>query len=349
MYPHKRWYIRPLSDMNLGMLSWKGMGKYFEPITDTRRQSSDPQSGEQRHEIASSPPQITEKQAALKRLELARERFMAAAIAFCEGSISAGQLRTVRELMRERELLLNSLSGEQIPPFIEDPEPSTTLVDPELNADVSLTTDSDIDLVIPEDASPEMKRRLQILDQKVARLERDLQYGRVNASQFRAVRKHYLKQREVVLRLHEKHPSSDRWQVVLEEGKTTYLMQLNEATCRCVGLYNRKNLDRIFVHGEMPTHAEEAMSLLGAFGSTKPGPKSARMFATEADDGSTLLLILGDYTSCLAVFSQTPPAWQVRALREVHKNFEVANKAALTRFSICSLVFPDLEKFVREE
>ena len=325
------------------------MGKYLEPVTDTKKQPSNSQSDEQKHDSASSSPQKTEMQTARKRLDVARERFMAAAIAFCEGSISAGQLRAVRELMRERELQLNSLSGDQTPPFIEDPTPSTTLVDPELNTDVPIASESEVDLVIPEDASEEMRRRLQILDQKIARLERDLQYGRVNASQFRAVRKHYLKQREVVLRLHEKHPSSDRWQVVLEEGKTTYLMQLNEATCRCVGLYDRKDLDRIFVHGEMPVHAEKAMSLLGAFGASKPGSKSARMFATEADDGSTLLLILGDYTSCLAVFSQTPPAWQVRALREVHKNFEAANKAALTRFSKSSLVFPDLEKFVREE
>jgi hypothetical protein len=325
------------------------MGKYFEPITDTRRRSSKPKLGEQPHDSSSSQPQNTAKQVALKRLELARERFLTAAIAFCEGSISAGQLRAVRELMRERELQLNELSDEQTPPFIEDPTPSTTLVDPELTADVTLTPDSEVDLVIPEDASPEMKRRLQILEQKMGRLERNLQYGRVNASQFRAVRKHYLRQREVVLRLHEKHPSSDRWQVVLEEGKTTYLMQLNEATCRCVGLYDRKNLDRIFIHGEMPAHAEKAMSLLGTFGSSKPGPQSARMFATEADDGSTLLLILGDFTSCLAVFSQTPPDWQVRALREVHKNFEAANKAALTRFSKGSLVFPDLTNFVREE
>jgi hypothetical protein len=325
------------------------MGKYFEPITDTRRKPNRSQSSKPEQDHTQSAPQNTEKQVARKRLEMARDRFMAAAIAFCDGSISAGQLQAVRELMRERELQLNSLSGEQTPPFIEEPEASTTLVDPELTTDVSLTPDSDVDLIIPEDASPEMKRRLQILDQKLARLERDLQYGRVNPSQFRAVRKHYLKQREVVLRLHEKHPSSDRWQVVLEEGKTTYLMQLNEATCRCVGLYDRKNLDRIFVHGEMPSHAEKAMSLLGAFGASKPGPKSARMFATEADDGSTLLLILGDHTSCLAVFSQTPPAWQVRALREVHTNFEAANKAALTRLSKSGLVFPDLEKFVREE
>ena len=246
------------------------MGKYFEPVTDTKKQASKPESGQRPQSRTTSSPQETEKQAARKRLEQARERFMTAAIAFCEGSISAGQLRAVRELMRESELKLNALSGDQTPPFIEDPTPSTTLVDPELITDVPITSDSEVDLVIPDDASSEMKQRLQILDQKIARLERDLQYGRVNASQFRAVRKHYLKQREVVLRLHEKHPSSDRWQVVLEEGKTTYLMQLNEATCRCVGLYDRKNLERIFVHGEMPTHAEKAMSLLGAFGASKP-------------------------------------------------------------------------------
>ncbi|MEJ2608179.1 MAG: hypothetical protein P8Z41_16135 [Anaerolineales bacterium] len=59
-----------------------------------------------------------------------------------------------------------------------------------------------------------------------------------------------MQQREVALRMSKMHPESDRWQVVLEEGKTSYLMQLNEATCHSVGLYKINSRERIFVEGD---------------------------------------------------------------------------------------------------
>ena len=71
------------------------------------------------------------------------------------------------------------------------------------------------------------------------------------------------------------------------------------------------------------------------------------MLATHLDDGSGLLLIPGSYTAVLAVFSQDPPGWQVRALKEVLLNFEAANRAALRKSEYKKLVFPDLQRFVK--
>ena len=47
------------------------------------------------------------------------------------------------------------------------------------------------------------------------------------------------------------------------------------------------------------------------------------------------------------MFSQDPPGWQVRALREVLLNFEAANRAALRRKDRDTLIFPDLRRFVK--
>jgi hypothetical protein len=63
------------------------------------------------------------------------------------------------------------------------------------------------------------------------------------------------------------------------------------------------------------------MALLRTFGPSAGGAPAGRMMATQAEDGSALLLIPGQNTAALVVFSQQPPAWQVRALREVHRNF----------------------------
>lgn len=295
----------------------------------------------------------TEYLAALERLEQAQERLLSAAIAFCDGAISAGQLRAVRELLREQERKIDELGGIQASPFLDDEEKTAVATAPEVEAasvDSAPQAASGLTLDEPraEDIKdPEMRRRLAALDQKIARLEKDFQLGRINASQYRAIYRHYMEQREVALRLQAKYPDSDRWQVVLEEGKTRFLLQLNEAACYSVGLYDIQSRNRIFVHGDMPASAEEAMTLLGTFGSSDEGSSDGRMFATKIESGETLLLIPGLFTVSLAVFSQDPPAWQVRALREVHRNFEAANRAALQRGVTENLVFPDLSRFIK--
>jgi hypothetical protein len=313
-------------------------------------------------EAEKMPPKRTNKKsaaegdseylAALERLERAQERLLSAAVAFCDGLISAGQLRAVRELLREQERKLDEMGGIQASPFLEDvpEEGEVEVAAPAAMSDMTAETSAEAQLESPrldEIEDPELRKRLAALDQKIARLEQDFQQGRINASQYRAIYRHYMEQREVALRLREKYPDSDRWQIVLEEGKTRFLLQLNEAACYSIGLYDIKNRDRIFVQGEMPAAAEEAMALLGTFSASDGSTSDGRLFATKTDSGETLLLIPGSFTVSLAVFSQDPPAWQVRALREVHRNFEAANRPALQRNDKANLVYPDLSRFVK--
>jgi hypothetical protein len=287
-------------------------------------------------------PQLAE---AMAQLASAQERMLSAALAFCDGTISAGQLRAVRELLREKEIHVNNLEGESASVFVEE-EPG---ISPKSDVDVVSAepmVETEVDQIRSPDA-PELKNMLQALEQKMSRLEDDFQHGRINASQYRAIRRHYEEQREVAVRLKQAHPHSDRWRVVLEEGRTSFLMQLNEAVCRCIALFDMDSRERIFLQGDMPKSAEEAMGLLRTFGPSGDEGAQGRMLATHTDDGSALLLIPGNFTAALAVFSQDPPGWQVRALREVHLNFEAANRAHLRKQDRDGLVFPDLNRFVR--
>jgi hypothetical protein len=290
---------------------------------------------------------------ARQKLESAQGRFLSAAVAFCDGSISAGQLRAVRELLREQEALVSKLEDlvgkAPAAPFVEEPPPEAApaeavAVVPPAETPVLLSPLVELKLD-PED---EMSVLLRSLDDKMARLEQDLHQGRINASQYRAIQRHYAEQREVAARLRQAYPNSDRWRVVLEEGKTTFLMQLNEAVCLGFALYDMGTRERLFVEGRLPPAAEEAMALLRTFGPIGTEGSSGRMLATQAEDGSALLLIPGMFTAALVVFSQQPPGWQVRALREVHRNFETANKTPLTRGDRHDLIFPDLSRFIRE-
>ena len=285
-----------------------------------------------------------EIQRAREQLALARERMLSSALAFCDGTISAGQLRAVRELLREQDMRLTQLEGETPPVFVEDVPVEDFIADDSLTEQ---SIEETLKLELERQESPELMEMLSNIDEKIERLEDDIENGRINGSQYRAIRRHYQEQREVAMRLKEAHPSSDRWKVVLEEGRTTFLMQLNEASCTCVAIYDRKDRDQIFIQGDMPDAAEEAMGLLRTFGPPREESGPGRMLATHLDDGSGLLLIPGSYTAVLAVFSQDPPGWQVRALKEVLLNFEAANRAALRKSEYKKLVFPDLQRFVK--
>jgi hypothetical protein len=279
-----------------------------------------------------------------EQVERAQARMLSAAVAFCDGAISAGQLRAVRELMREQERRLSALNQNPVPPFVEEP-PAAASGDREAEPGA---TEWEAVPDLPGDVSPELRGMLVTLDTKIERLEADLQQGRINASQYRAIRKHYLDQRQVAVRLQRAHPDSDRWRVVLEEGKTSFLLQLNEAVLRSFTLYDLRTRARIYSQGELPPAAEQAFRLLGTFGPDGPQAQPGRMLGMQADDGSSYLLIPGKYTAALVVFTQDPPAWQLRAMREVHSNFEAANKATLARGERQTLIFPDLSRFIRE-
>ena len=285
-----------------------------------------------------------EIQRAREQLALAQERMLSSALAFCDGTISAGQLRAVRELLREQDMRLAQLEGETPAVFVEEVAVEDFIPeDPLLGRSIEETLKMELET---RDA-PELMEKLSHIDEKLERLEDDFENGRINGSQYRAIRRHYQEQREVAMRLREAHPSSDRWRVVLEEGRTIFLMQLNEALCTCVAIYDLETRDQIFIQGEMPDAAEEAMGLLRTFGPPRKESGPGRMLATHLDDGSGLLLIPGLHTAVLSVFSQDPPGWQVRALKEVMLNFEAANRAALRKSDHRKLVFPDLRRFVR--
>jgi hypothetical protein len=292
-----------------------------------------------------------ELEQAYKETERALQRMLSAAIAFCDGIISAGQLRAVRELLREQELRLTRLEGKYTPPFIEEPPAHAVIQDPEIVTTHPIQKEKEaqpLELPInPPTSSKELTGMLISIDEKLSRLEQDYRQGRVNSSQYRAIQKHYMEQKEVATRLRHTHPDSDRWRVVLEEGKTSFLLQLNEAVVRSVAFYDLNSRERIFSQGDIPLDAEEAIALLGTFSASEEEPNTSRMVATHADDGTALVLIPGRYTAALVSFSQDPPGWQVRALREVHRNFEAANRVALEKGHRRSLIFPNMERFFK--
>ncbi|MGD8814394.1 MAG: hypothetical protein PVI78_07955 [Anaerolineales bacterium] len=308
--------------------------------------------------------------AALTRLRNARQRLYSAAIAFCEGHISEGQLRAVRELLRAHEQHFAETGEIMVPPFIDELELDgiPPKADKEESPSAGETTTPamrapfpappkvsdpepkpELQTPLDEDHVQSIQEKLDSLEKKIQALEEDIHKGRINPAQYRAIRRHYQEQRSIAVQLHKKHPDSDRWRVVLEDGKTTFLMQVNETICYGVSCYEYKTHQLLFREGQLPEGSESGISFLGAFGGPAPENQTRRMFGTQTDDGTTLLLIPGRYTAAVAAFSKEPPEWQARALREVHRNFEHANRAVLGEGVDRPMVFPDLSNFIRSK
>jgi hypothetical protein len=305
--------------------------------------------------------EILEGQEELAHLQKARQRLYSAAIAYCEGHISAGQLRAVRELLRSHEQHYAEKGEVILPPFIEE---LTENDEVDIQAEIAESLDAAVPPIQPiaplepptpdeslnepvEDPDDPMHEKLVTLEKKLGRLEEDIHAGRINPSQYQAVSKHYEEQRTVAIRLRDRHPGSDQWRVVLEDGKTNFLMQIHEAVCYGVAFYEYKSHELLYLEGRLPDRSTESISFLGAFGGPVAGDHSERMYATQSEDGTTLLLIPGKYSAALIAFSKEPPEWQARALREVHHNFEYANRTTFERGLTRSLVFPNLSNFIR--
>jgi len=305
-----------------------------------------------------------ENQEALAHLQKARQRMYSAAIAYCEGHISAGQLRAVRELLRSHEQHYAELGEVILPSFIDDltrtteakddaavaptpeitPQPEPVEIAPPLQ---SYAAKPKPPAFSTGDTDEPMRLKLDSLERKLFRLEDSVRDGDINPAQYRAISRHYEEQRTVAIRLHERHPGSEKWRMVLQDGKTNFLMQVHEAICYGVAVYDYSTNEPLYLEGKLPENSQDGIALLGAFGGPATGDQSEHMYATEADDGSALLLIPGRHTAALVSFSQEPPEWQARALREVHRNFEDANRAVFEQALARKLVFPDLSNFIR--
>jgi hypothetical protein len=274
-------------------------------------------------------------------VQLARASILDGALAFCDGRLTAEQLRALHANLHQAELDLRTIEGASVEPFDREQPPTEDAQDlEELGAAL-------------ERAGPPgrqdalgLDETLRSLDAKLARLEGEFGEGKINAAQYQAVRRHYLEQREITQRLHQMYPKSDRWRKIVEEGKTGFLIELNEAVCRYAGIYDMRSKQLFVSQGERPPTEMEFLELLSAFGTGPLEGSGRRVTSTRGDDGSVVLLVPGARAAVLLWYTQDPAAWQVRVAREVLFHFETANRSTLDRPSHQELILPQLDRLV---
>lgn len=233
-----------------------------------------------------------------------------------------GEIPTGRSLLRR--LRRTAPPGEPpiappSPPPGPDPFTLSDLTSVDLPDDAPSLTQSTASR--PEEA-------IQHLEQKMAAVTAELAKGTINQAQFQAIYTHYCEQRAIIERLIKRSPATDAWQKVAVEGHTAFLRQRHAAQIGGLALIESRSGKLIRIFGTL----ELSRELLPALAQRPDGimPYSeAAVRGTQIEGGRWLLVVAGEFTASVVIFSQEPSAEQRRAIIEVHRAFEQNNRGAL--------------------
>lgn len=190
----------------------------------------------------------------------------------------------------------------------------------------------------PEDP----KAAMATLRQKMQLLVDEYAAGKINRAQFHALYKRYSEQRAVIEKLIERNPDSDAWkQVIRSQGQTGFLRSRLEAQPMIYAIFARNQTIPVHAGGKHPLNPEVTQPLLQALWRAPQLP-AAGLGRKALDNDEWLVLAVGEYAATMVIFSLEPSSAQARLVRDLHLDFERANRMALNRgmVAIDRLVFP---------
>jgi hypothetical protein len=182
---------------------------------------------------------------------------------------------------------------------------------------------------------------LENLRRKMESVAREFARGKINRAQFNAIYGRYDEQRKIIERLIERDPSNKAWQQVAAPGHTSFLLNHFEARPQYYIIY-RMNLPTPLMMGgkQQPDmrHIEPVLSALNRM----PGRPRTGLARKSMGNGQWMVLALGEYAFTLVMFMLEPSTLQLNRVRDLHADFERANRHALERNTqtLDRMVFP---------
>ena len=167
--------------------------------------------------------------------------------------------------------------------------------------------------------------------------------GKINRAQFSALYKHYSEKRSIIEKLLERDPESDSWKQVAQGGHTTFLRSHFEARPVFWTVFLNDQTKPLMTGGkQLPVMVEQISKLLMTVWNAKERPESGGLARKDIGDALWLALAVGTYGVTFVVFSLQPSALQMNRVRDLHTDFERANRLALERGSVSPerMVFP---------
>jgi hypothetical protein len=196
--------------------------------------------------------------------------------------------------------------------------------------------------------SPDRENPQQVLvelRQKMNALTVEYSSGKLNAAQFNALYRHYTEQRAVIEKLLERNPESDAWRSVLQTGHTGALRDRLESRPLYYVVFRHREQEPLLLEGKLPRKAAEQMyKLLQVLWRTENQREG--LTRKSVGDGMWMLMVVGPQALTIVIYFLQPSTLQTNHLRDLHNDFERANRYLLERGLPASrMVFPQRSLF----
>ena len=202
-------------------------------------------------------------------------------------------------------------------------------------------TDQLLASLSPEFSLDDPQATLDHIRQKMESVAEEFGNGKLNRAQFNAIYGHYNEQRTIIETIITRNPENDAWRQVAKPGKTTFLRAYFEAQPVFYIVFKHHVRSPLISAGEHPEHSTPhivtALKYLWHM-ETMPTKRLARK---EIDNGQWLILAIGEQAITVVVYSMQPSNQQAHLIRDLHDDFESANRLSLKRNQPATqMVFP---------
>jgi hypothetical protein len=189
------------------------------------------------------------------------------------------------------------------------------------------------------------QQALEVIRGKLEKLTREYASGTINSAQFNALYRHHSEKRAVIERILASNPNSDTWKAVAEKGNTNYLRSQYEARPMYYVVFQRGSRTPLLADGKIPRKAaEQVIKLLQVIWAMSTWRKGLARKAL--GEGVWLLMNIGENALTIAVYYLQPSTIQTNKLKDLHEDFERANKQSLVKnLPMERMVFPQRALF----
>lgn len=232
----------------------------------------------------------------------------------------------------------DSEPSDEPPPMLSPIRPVPSVPTPE-----DVPTESLARAAPPEEREPQDPHAaLEYFRAQMETIAAEFAGGRLNRTQFHAIYQHYSERRIIIERLLQRDPESDAWKQVAQPGHTTFLRAHFEARPVFYAVFGHKLPRPLNIGGQRsPKLVEQIGKLLRTLWNLQTPPESG-LARKAVGDGQWLVLAMGKFGITFVVFSLQPSAAQTNRVRDLHTDFERANRRLLERGSAnpSRMVFP---------
>lgn len=192
----------------------------------------------------------------------------------------------------------------------------------------------------PENGQTNPQAIMQQIRQRLAHITHEYSAGKLNEAQFNALYTHYMEKRTIIEKLLARNPDSEAWKTAANTGKTSYLRARFESRLIFYVVFHKNDQKPLISEGKLSRRAaKQVHHLLQSIWRASVWRKGMARMGLGED--TWLLLMAGDNAMTIAVYFMQPSTVQTNRLRDLHHDFERANRRLLEEHMPAQrMVFP---------